>query len=59
MYFDGGLRKGCLRLNITFSGYVFILSVKLSSPQKKKLEVYLYRLLTLLPLKTYEFLSIS
>lgn len=35
MLFDGELRKGCFRLN-TFSGYVFILSVKLSSPQKKK-----------------------
>lgn len=35
VYFDGGLRKGCFRLSITFSGYVFILSVKLSSPQKK------------------------
>lgn len=58
MHFDGGLRKGCFRLDFMFSGYVFILSVKLSSPQKKK-EVYLYRLLTLLPLKTYELLSIS
>lgn len=45
----GGL-KGCFRLDITFSGYVFVCKAFL--PSKKKKEVYVYRLLTLLPLKT-------
>lgn len=46
-----GLRRGCFRLNIMFSGYVYFFVCIAFLPSEKR-KVYLYRLVTSLPLIT-------